>query len=240
MRLEGEIKRPGTYTIKQGERLSAVLKRAGGFTDEAYLRGTVLTRERVKSVEKEQLQKFLNVQDAQLLAQAGRTDVVGVDKEQAAQNAETLAARRELLRALASRVSVGRVVIQLVELEQFEGSPSDVVLEDGDKLVIPGKLSSVAILGAVRNPTSVFYEEGAGVQDYLNRAGGLTKQADKKEIYIAKVDGSAITGFTELRIIEPGDTIIVPPKEEVKYRWLSISRDWITIMLPLAALVALL
>ncbi len=228
--LGGEVKRPGSYAIKQGERLSSVLRRAGGFTDKAYLKGALFTRETVKKIEVEQLKNFLKTQEERLVAQAGTINIVGVDKEVAGQNQQTLAAQRELLRSLASRVAVGRVVIKLDEVEKFEGSPSDIILEEGDKIFIPSQPSSVAILGAVRSPTSVLHKEEEGVDYYLNRAGGLTRQADEKEIYIAKADGSAITGFTKLRKIEPGDTVVVPPKEEEKYRWLPISRDWITIL----------
>lgn len=241
--LDGEVKRPGTYTIKQGERLSSILKRAGGFTDKAYLKGAVFTRESVKRIEEEQLKSFLKSQEERLLAQAGRIDIVGADKEQISQNQQTLAAQRELLRSLASRISLGRLVVRLDDLEKFENSPSDIILENGDKLFIPPKPSSIAVLGAVRSPASLLYKEGEGVEFYVNRAGGLTKQADEKEIYIAKADGSAITGFTKLRKIEPGDAIIVPPKEEERVRWLAVSRDWATIlgqtMISIAALAAI-
>lgn len=241
--LGGEVKRPGTYTMKQGERLSSVIKRAGGFTDKAYLKVAVFTRETVKKIEEEQLKNFLKTQEERLLAQAGIVNVVGIEKEESGQNERTLAAQRELLRSIAGRVAIGRMVIKLDKLEQFEGSASDIILEDGDKLFVPSEPSSVTIVGAVRNPTSILYKEDEGVEYYLNRAGGLTKQADEKEVYIAKGDGSAITGFTKLRKVESGDAIIVPPKEEEKYRWLSISRDWITIlgstMLSIAALSVL-
>jgi len=241
--LGGEVKRPGTYTMRQGERLGSVLKRAGGFTDKAYLKVAVFTRETVKKIEEEQLKNFLRTQEEKLLAQAGTVNVVGIEKEESGQNERTLAAQRELLRSIAGRVAIGRMVIKLDKLEQFEGSASDIILEDGDKLFVPSEPSSVTIVGAVRNPTSILYKEDEGVEYYLNRAGGLTKQADEKEVYIAKGDGSAITGFTKLRKVESGDAIIVPPKEEEKYRWLSISRDWITIlgstMLSIAALSVL-
>jgi len=228
--LEGEVRRPGVYTVEQGERLSSVFNRAGGFTDKAYLKGALFTREAVKRIEEEQLKNFFKAQEERVLALAGTMVVQGADKAEAAQTKETLDAQRELLRSLATKVAVGRVVIKLDELEKFERSNNDVALEDGDRLFVPSAPSSIAVLGAVRSSTSVLYKEGEGMEYYLNRAGGLTKQADQKEIYIAKADGSALTGFTKLRKMEPGDAIIVPPKEEERYRWLPVTRDWVTIL----------
>jgi protein involved in polysaccharide export with SLBB domain len=241
--ISGEVRYPGTYAVANGERLNSVLKRAGGFTDQAFLKGAVFSRERVRRIEQEQLEHFVKREEERLLVQASSVEVIGVDKEERTIDRETLASQRELLKSLASRVNVGRIVIKISDRNGFEGSSSDLVLEDGDKLVIPRTPSSVSVIGAVRNSMSFLYEE-EGVQYYLNRAGGLTRQADEKEIYILKADGSSVAGFHQLRAVEPGDAIIVPPKEEQRYRWLSVSRDWFTVlgqsMLSIAALATLL
>ena len=88
----------------------------------------------------------------------------------------------------------------------------------------------VVVLGSVRNPTSVVYKEGEGAEYYLNRAGGFSREADKKESYVVKADGSTVSGFTKLRAIEPGDVILVPPKKEVKFRPLGIAKDMLSIL----------
>jgi hypothetical protein len=77
----------------------------------------------------------------------------------------------------------------------------------------------------VRNPTSVAFKSGVDTEYYLNRVGGLAKSADKKEIHVVRADGSAVSGFANLREITPGDTIIVPPKEEERFRALPTIRD---------------
>lgn len=217
--LGGEVKRPGVYTIQQGERLSSALKRAGGFTDKAFPKGAVFTRVTVQEVEKKRLDDFVRDQEQRLLA---------VAIQEPAQQ-PMLTQGREQLKLLASKVTLGRVVIHLDDLEKFEGSSKDLILEDGDGLTVPQKPATVLVMGSVRHPTGVLHQEDMDAQYYLNRAGGLTPEADAKGIYMLKADGSAITGFVKLRQIEPGDVIIVPPSTEAKVQWLPLLKDLATI-----------
>ena len=224
IQLSGEVVRPGLYTIAEGERLSSVLERAGGFTDHAFLKGALFTRASLRKIEQEQLESFLKVQEQRMLA-AASTIIVGAEKEDVNANQQALQARREALRLLAGKVVVGRMVVQLDQPDRLKGTAQDVVLVDGDALTVPEPPQSVLVIGAVRNSTSVQYKEGASLDYYLNRVGGIMKEADKKEAHIVKADGSAIASFTNIRTVEPGDTVIVPPKEEEKIRTLPTVRD---------------
>jgi polysaccharide export outer membrane protein len=138
--------------------------------------------------------------------------------------------RRQLLELLKSKVVLGRLVVKVDSPERIEGTPSDIPLEDGDELIIPKQPSSVLVIGSVRNPAAVVYEEGKDVEYYLNRAGGLNKEADKDEIHVVKADGSATAGFLKLRKVEAGDIIVVPAKVEAKVRTLPTTRDLATIL----------
>ncbi len=222
--LSGQVTRPGVYTIADGEKLSSVLERAGGFTDRAFLNGSSFTRASLRKIEQEQLDAFLKTQEQRMLA-AASTVVIGAEKEEAAANQQALQARREALRLLASKVVVGRMVVHLDQPDRLKGTPNDVVLMDGDTLSVPEPPDSVLVIGAVRNSTSVQWKQGAGVDYYLNRVGGYSKEADKGEAHIVKADGSAIASFTNIRTIDPGDTVIVPPKAEEKIRALPTIRD---------------
>src|SRR5262245_35644915 len=224
MVLTGQVARPGVYTIAEGEKLSSVLARAGGFTDRAFPKGAAYTRASLRKIEQEQLEAFLKTQEQRMLA-AASTIVVGAEKEEAAANQQALQARREALRLLASKVVVGRMVVHLDQPDRLKGTDNDVLLMDGDSLNVPEPPDSVLVIGAVRSSTSVKYKEGAGVEYYINRVGGYSKEADKKEAHIVKADGSAIASFTNIRTVEPGDTVIVPPKEEEKIRTLPTVRD---------------
>lgn len=243
--LSGQIMRPGTYVVGEGERLSSVLERAGGFTSRAYLKGAIFTRASLRKVEQEQLNAFVRVQEQRILADASTT-VLGSEKEDAAMSASVVQARRDFLRALASRVALGRVVMKLSSPEALKNTTEDIVLGDGDHLEVPEPVDSVLVLGSVRSSTSVLHAPGAGVDYYVNRVGGYAKESDKKDIHIVKADGSAVAGFANIRTIDPGDTIIVPRNEESKVRWLPLLRDGFSILggaltgvLSLAALAVL-
>ncbi len=162
---------------------------------------------------------------------AGTTELTAVDRAgTATAQGAVIAQRRELLRALAGGVTLGRVAIHLEPVEKLKGSPDDIVLEDGDSLFIPQQPTSVAVLGAVRNATAVLYKEKENMEYYINRAGGPTPEADVDQIYIIKPDGSAVASFVPLRYVEVGDTIIVPISTEPKIRTIPLIKDIATIV----------
>lgn len=227
--LRGEVKRPGQYSISRGERLSSVIRRAGGFTDRAFLKGAVFTRASLQAIEQEQLNTFVKNQERTLLAQAAGV-VVGVEKDEAIQMQQAFQAQRDLLKTLATRVAVGRMVVRLAEPEKLENTRDDVVLEDGDSLRVPEPPSSVLVIGSVRQSTSVQFTEGMGVEYYIGRVGGFSKEADKDEVHIVRADGSAVSGFPNIRTVEPGDAILVPPKIEEKTRFLPAFSDLATVI----------
>jgi polysaccharide biosynthesis/export protein len=241
----GEVKRPGFYPILQGERLSSVLKRAGGYTDEAYLKGALFIREQLRQQQQEELDRFIKSQEESLLNESARTaagslELAGSGREEAAIQQQTMQQRRQLLELLKTKVVLGRLVVKLDTPEVLEGTPSDIPLEEGDRLSIPKQPSSVLVIGSVRNPTAVVHEDNRDVEYYLNRAGGLTKEADKEELHLVKADGSAVAGFLKLRKVEAGDIIVAPAKVEAKVRTLPAIKDIATILGQFALTVGVL
>jgi protein involved in polysaccharide export with SLBB domain len=138
--------------------------------------------------------------------------------------------RRHLLELLKSKVVLGRLVVKLDAPEALEGTPNDIPLEPGDLLIVPKQPSVVLVIGSIRNLAAVVYHEGRDVGYYLTRAGGLSKEADKDELYIVKADGSSIAGFLKLRKIEAGDTIVAPAKVEAIVRTMPAVKDIATIL----------
>ena len=219
--LSGEFKLPGTYTIEHGERLSSVIKRAKGFTDSAYLKGAVFIRRTVAEREREKLDAFIQQSEESLLDEL-KPSPLGYSPELAQRQQAQISQKRTLLRTLASRITLGRLVIQLDVLEKFKGSHDDIILEDGDTLTIPLPPAEIITMGSVRSPAAIVYRNDENIQYYINRCGGFGVSANKKEIYLLKADGSAIVGFLKLRTLDPGDTIVVPPKYKIRdLSWIS-------------------
>lgn len=242
--LQGEVKLAGTYITMPGERLSAVLKRAGGFTDKAFLKGAVFTRRSVQDMERKRLEEFVREQEERLLAE--RTSIIAglqsISTSGAAVVDYNLFQKREQIRLVASRVTLGRIVIHLDDLEKFAGTSSDIILENGDTLNIPQKPAAVLVMGSVKNPTAIIHRDAEDIQYYVNRAGGLSDAADPSGMYLLKADGSALTGFLRLKDVDAGDAIIVPPRSQERYDW-SWMKDLATMasqtFLTLAALAAI-
>ena len=123
--------------------------------------------------------------------------------------------RQEALDKLSTAEAVGRLVIPLQNI--VDGVADDLLLEDGDALIIPGYRQEVSIVGEVQQPTSYLYGSGLSVQDYIDLSGGVRKTADKKAIYLVKASGQVIMPKRALfrfgsknAVVEPGDTIVVP------------------------------
>ncbi len=215
--VKGEVKNPGTYGIRPGERLSSVLMRAGGFQSDAYAYGTVLQRIQVRELEgKEQNQMILRVKDlrSNLELLPDTDDKKKQAKEMALQQYQTT------LTQLSSNPPVGRVAIRISSnINHWKNSEADVEVRAGDTLVIPKRPSYVMISGQVFNPTAVSYRPGKSAKWYLSQAGGPTAMADKKAIFVIRADGSVIgskeslwSGKSLNAVLQPGDTVVVPEK----------------------------
>lgn len=247
--VSGRIRYPGEYAITTGERLSSLLQRAGGFLPEAFPAGAVFTRESIRQIERQELDKFLRAQDQALVAEAASVTAGAVETggapeaASAAAQAALVTQRKELLRSLATMVTLGRLSVRVDAPEKLRGTPDDILLEHGDSLFIPQEPTSVLVLGAVRNSTSILHKANENVEYYLTRVGGPTREADVEQTYILKADGSALASFVKLRGIEPGDVIVVPISTEPRYRPIPLIKDLATIVagftLPLVAILAL-
>jgi polysaccharide biosynthesis/export protein len=241
--LTGEVKRPGQYTVESGERLSSVLKRAGGLTSRAFPQGIVLVRESVRKAQQAQIDKFVALQKQKMVMEAASLSAGSVTPQAGAgPNQEQMALQFQMqaLDQMASRLQPGRVVVRMDSVEQLEQSAEDVTLEEGDSITIPVRAQTVSIIGAVKNPTSVVAYEGLRVEEYLRQAGGVTNDADDKELYILRANGETEAAYARLKDVRAGDTIVVPQLVEAKTRplpfWQSIASIVGSVMLGVAAI----
>jgi protein involved in polysaccharide export with SLBB domain len=216
----GEVKRPGQYTIESGERLSSLLKRAGGFTPRAFPQGIMVVRESVRRSQQMEIQRFVTVQKQKFMSEAAAlaSGAAGVPGSTVAQEQATLQIQMQALDQLALMLQPGRIVVKMDSLEQLEGSLDDIMLEEADQITMPQRPQTVNIVGAVRTPTSVIYREGVGTKEYIEQAGGVTPDARQKETYILRANGSTEGAYAQLKTIGPGDTIVVPERIEPKTR----------------------
>jgi protein involved in polysaccharide export with SLBB domain len=209
--VSGEVRFPGAYPIRRGETLRSVIERAGGLTGLAFIKGSVFTRLELREREAEQINRLTERLQSDLAATAIQAGQIA-QGQQAAQGAMNAQA---LLGQLKTSKPIGRLVIDLDRvLAGNVGSPSDVLLRDGDQLIVPKIRQEVTVLGEVQNGTSHLYRAGLSRDDYVNLSGGLTRKADKSRIYVVKADGSVVakTGWLAdgKTAIQPGDTIVAP------------------------------
>lgn len=200
----GEIMFPGTYSASRGERISEVIERAGGLTSMAFVSGSIFVRKNLREREREQIEKLVD---------RVRLEVQGLSSTEA----EARAKAEQLLTQLEETEAVGRLVIDL-DRALAGDLEHDVILEDGDKLVVPSKSQEVTVIGEVQYPTSHIYQKNHNQFLYIEKSGGLTSRADRRRIYVIRADGQVIahspnrwfSSASGVIQTEPGDTIVVP------------------------------
>lgn len=226
VQITGEVAYPGTYTIREGERISHLIERAGGFSEYAYYYGAKYTSEGARIIQQksiDQMVEKLRISLFQSTASQSQTAVSQEDVE-AAQAMESTT--RNLLRQLENIRAEGRIAIKLADLTSFRDSLFDFRIKDGDAIHIPPKPVFVSVVGSVYSPGSFLYEPNKTFDDYLEKSGGISKTGDKKYMYLLKANGEILSMsqhnrfFSKLgsTVLMPGDTIVVPENlERVPY-----------------------
>lgn len=186
--IEGEVAFAGTYTLNnKGERLSDLVKMAGGLTPGAYPKGARLIRTLTEAerMKQQSLKKFIVSKDSAEIKKFDLNTVryVGINLDKALEN---------------------------------KGSDEwDLVLQDGDRLIIPQYSNTVTINGEVMYPNSVAYMPGKGLDYYINQAGGFSAKARKRKVFAVNMNGT-VTRVRKAKDIQPGCEIVVPTKEDKK------------------------
>ncbi len=231
--LKGEVKFPGSYIIHSGEKLSSVIERAGGYTNEAFLYGAVFTRKEIAKIQKESLKIELSKLKEQVilasLRASGSKSMNSINISESIQAVETLIVEAEQL------TPIGRVSINLNPNQQtghscnscnnsktinssIKGTSNDLTLKNEDELFIPSFKDTVVVSGEVMNPMASVYL-GDDIKNYISKSGGLSELADTDHIYVMHANGEAEKAtlgsylFSSNKVdIKRGDVIIVPKK----------------------------
>lgn len=217
--IEGEVAHPGSYGFKDGERLSDVLRRAGGFLPAAYPDGAILTRPEVAKLEEKNRDALIRQIEAGASAARLSPGVAGADKSSALQLIQQQ--QEQVLSDLRNQPAAGRLVIHIdSHIESWAGTPADIQVRSGDLLRVPKQPAFVLVSGQVYNAAAITFLPGKSAAWYLQHAGGANGIANRKEIFIIRANGSVVGrqsgtwyGNDVLSTrVNPGDTIVVPQK----------------------------
>jgi protein involved in polysaccharide export with SLBB domain len=237
VRIEGEVARPGEYVLPPASSIADALTAAGGLTAAAYPYGTEFTRESVRVTQQQNYDRALRDLETDL-ARNTSGQRGGSASEEAALQTSRDAANNRLLASLRALRPSGRVVLQL-QPESRELPP--LALEDGDRLLVPPKPTSVGVFGSVFNGGSYLFGESRSLSDYLALAGGPTRGADAGSTFVIRANGSVVSsaqksswfgrGSSAFGSVpaEPGDTIFVP-EELDKTTFVQAAKDWTQIL----------
>lgn len=206
VKLYGEVRFPGTYSIKKGESLSQLIDRAGGLTQFSSPNSAVFTRQSIQNKQQQELIKLSQELRRDIAAKSFNTSITEASLSYQDMN--------NIIEDLSKVKAVGRLVIDLPDI--LAGKKS-LALENGDALYIPSKSVSVNVVGEVNFSSSHLYDSELTLNDYINRSGGLKQRADEEKIYIIKASGLVEIPETsswfavENKVqLSPGDTIVVP------------------------------
>ncbi|MGC1462836.1 MAG: SLBB domain-containing protein [Terracidiphilus sp.] len=222
VRVVGEVEAPGVYRVNPGETLRGIVQRAGGLTEHSYLYASIFTRVSTRLAQEAQLGQFSDQMQRELITkfanstpQAAQT---GADQQ------TQFAMQQAKLARLTSAKPTGRVILTMKPESAGVADIPDFPLEDGDAFYIPSRPNTVQVAGAVYNANAFRYESGERLITYLNDAGGATRDADTKRIFVIRADGTVVSrqsrnmhshgSYENLRLL-PGDAVVIPEKLRV-------------------------
>lgn len=217
--LEGEVAYPGSYGLQEGERLSSILRRAGGFRDAAYPAGTVLVRTQVRELEEKSRAEL--IRQIETTSASARLSPNLTGQDQTATLQAVAQQQSEVLQRLRSQPASGRLVIHVsADINSWANTPADIEMRSGDVLTVPKRPGFVLVSGQVYNPSAITFVPDKNASWYLRRAGGTNDVANRKEIFIIRANGSVVgrrSGeWYASRVLstrlDPGDVIVVPQK----------------------------
>jgi len=234
VRLEGEVKNAGVYTVHPGESLRDLVARAGGLTSNAYLFGTQFTRESTKREQQKRLNAYIDQLEHDLDQSSASLASRAASAAQETSTRSSFDQQRQALERIRGLEASGRIVLDLAPDAAGAAALPTIALENGDRLVVPPTPATVSVVGTVYNPSAFLFNNSSAVGEYLRQAGGPTRFADKSNMFILRADGSVFSAanhnnmfrghFESLRMF-PGDSLMVP-SNVIKVSRMRTLLDW--------------
>ena len=219
VRIEGEIKKAGIYSVLPGETLHDVVLRAGGLTPHAYLFGAQFTRESTKKEQQRRYSEFLDQVESDIDRNSAALASRVAPGEQGGSVQTAIAGERAQVARLRRTGATGRIVLDVEPNSQGVDAIPGLPLENGDRLFVPSIPSTVNVVGMVYNQATFLYGSDLRLVDYLQDAGGPLRFADRGRVFVIRADGSVVSremrsrlfssSFDSLRMY-PGDTLVMP------------------------------
>jgi polysaccharide biosynthesis/export protein len=225
VRVGGEVNAPGIYRVNPGDTLRDAVKQAGGLTPHSYLYASQLLRLSTRHIEEEQLKRSTEQMQRELSSSFANNSLPTANKE--ADQAQ-LSMRQALIARISSIAPTGRVVLDMKPGAHTLDDIPDFTLEDGDTFYIPPRFSTVQVSGAVYNENAFRYQQNKLTTAYLADAGGATRDADVKRMFLVRADGTVISRQSrgsrqhasfEKTVLLPGDAIVIPVKLNAGAGW---------------------
>jgi protein involved in polysaccharide export with SLBB domain len=235
--LEGEVAVPGVYQVRPGETLRELVVRIGGLTPDAYLHGAKFVRESVRQEQQRLWDQNIEKLAADVERVGSRRIQEDADAGSVNATAVSIQAQRQLVERLRAIKPEGRISLEIPDSVNSLAHLPDIVLEQSDRFHVPHRPPFVTVLGQVYSPGSFMFQADGQVADYLRLAGGMSRQAKKREIHIVHANGTGSSGYQDgwfgsdilKRAVRPGDTIFVP-EELDRFSWRKELKDWTSIL----------
>jgi protein involved in polysaccharide export with SLBB domain len=211
--IEGEVKFPGQYTLKErNETLLDLIKRTGGFTESAFPKGIIFRRKTIADDLKRQ-----NLDEIIANSQPLKEDSLGNYRKMGLISYNT--------------ENMNRIIIDMDKILNTKGAEGNIVLQSDDYIFIPEIPSGISVMGAVGANGTIKYIPKKSVKYYVERAGNFTSQADKKGTRLIKADGQAFSGGGILgKRVDIGDAIVIPTHIKKDHDWLGTLSTSVTIV----------
>jgi len=234
--LEGEFASPGVYQVNSGETLRQLIARVGGVSKDGYLLATEFTRESARVTQQIRLDEMVSKLEQSVQRNISQ-NAANKDPSEAANLKAQYEAQQALVAKMKEVKATGRLILDIsVDKPKVEDLP-EIVLEDDDHIYVPPTPSTVTVMGQVYNQNTFLFNRGQTVGDYLAKAGGPTRDADKDDIYLVRADGvvlskrqnsylfGTVSSSFNSRQVAPGDTLVIPEKLD-KYNLTKDLKDW--------------
>lgn len=236
--LSGEVMVPGKYQLEPGERLPELIKRAGGLSKQAFVYGTVFTRESTRMHQEVNISKAKQRLQDQVESQASIAAQSTTDPTKTVALQAQTENQKQLLKRLDGLKATGRIAL---DLDAANPVMPSLVLEDGDSVTVPTRPNFVSVFGEVYTESAFIYKPGLTVGDYLEKARA-TRDADTDNLVLVRADGTMEGSTSRLALwstginskkLNPGDSLFVPPlvdRRSAYSLFIDGAKDWTSLL----------